>query len=210
MRAHTRRNERNFAVGAGRGNGGGDQRSVGGIRKIAGLRAGVGFHRRDGGWGEGSEVEDAPNPPCRGGCFPDRKCSQPKYPPARLLPEVPARRVPSAKSGRLRSGRLRLRAVPLRGQGDRLRTIRSEGRETTSQGRQFEWPLPFPPGGIVPVYSCSGGRQCVTLRSKMSAFCLRKRWAGAGSDRLPIETTDKASRTVRFQALPVRPESLPF
>jgi len=39
---------------------------------------------------KGSEVEDAPNPACRGGCFPDQKCSQPKCPawlPPECLPE---------------------------------------------------------------------------------------------------------------------------
>lgn len=51
------------------------------------MRAGVGFHRDDGGWGEGSEVEDARNPACWAECVPDQKCSQPKCELAWLPPE---------------------------------------------------------------------------------------------------------------------------
>ena len=55
-----------------------------------GMRARVGLHRCDGGWGEVSEVEveDAPNPACRAECLPDQKCSQPKRPPAWLPASV--------------------------------------------------------------------------------------------------------------------------
>jgi len=36
------------------------------------MRARVGFHRCDGGWGEVSEVEDASGPACRAEFLPDR------------------------------------------------------------------------------------------------------------------------------------------
>ena len=152
---------------------------------------------------------------CSESCMPGRVFSGPEVQPAevptRVAPaRVPARRVPSAKvaaSGVAASASVLCLCKGKQtdyGQQDR-KDARRPHKEGSSSGH---WPSTS--GGIVPVYSCSGGRQCVTLRSKMSAFCLRKRWAGAGSDRLPIATTDKASRTVRFQALPVRPESLPF
>jgi len=57
------------------------------------------------------------------------------------------------------------------GQQDR-KDARRPHKEGSSSGH---WPST--PGSTVPVYSCSGGRQYVTFRSKMSAFCLRKRWA---------------------------------
>src|SRR5229473_1040759 len=81
-----------------RGNIGGDQRSVDGIREMDGVRAAVGmFHRCDGKWGEVSEVEDAPTPACRAECFPNPKCSQPKCPPAWLPPECLPEECPPPK-----------------------------------------------------------------------------------------------------------------
>ena len=44
-----------------------------------GMRAGVRFHRCDGGWGEGFEVEDAPNPACPGECFLDQVIYEVSY-----------------------------------------------------------------------------------------------------------------------------------
>src|SRR5713226_6127172 len=71
-----------------RGNIGGDQRSVDGIREMDGVRAAVGmFHK----------VEDAPNPACRAECFPNPKCSQPKCPPAWLPPECLPEECPPPK-----------------------------------------------------------------------------------------------------------------
>jgi hypothetical protein len=116
---------------------------------------------------------------------------QPAEVPTRVAPAgVPAGRVSAAKvtaSGVAASASVLCLCGGKEtdyGQQDR-KDARRPHKEGSSSGH---WPST--PGTIMPVYSCSGGRQCVTFRSKMSAFCLET--LGTGLDRLPVETIDNA------------------
>ncbi len=132
-----------------------------------GMWAGVGFHTCDGRWGEGSEVEDAPNPACRAECFPDQKCSQPKAPPAWLPPECLPEECPPPKwpppewpppppCCAFAGARRQIT-------DSRIGRMRSDRRR-----KAVRVAMTSHPGNVVPVYSCSGGPECVTLSSQLS------------------------------------------
>ena len=108
---------------------------------------------------------------------------QPAEVPTRVAPAgVPAGRVPAG--GRVPAAKVAAAGVAAAavlclcggketdyGQQDR-KDARRPHKEGSSSGH---WPSTS--GNMVSVYSCSGGRQCVTFRSNFSDFCLRKRWA---------------------------------
>ena len=104
--------------------------------------------------------------------------AQPAEVTTRVAPAgVPAGRVPATKvtaSGMAASASASVLGLCKDKETDYGQPDRKDARRPHKEGSSSgHWPST--PDTIVTVYSCSGGRQYVTFRSKVSAFCLRKR-----------------------------------